>query len=100
MATVRRTYVVREAGTSSRIGKIHKIYPNTLKALLEAIDDARYRSFAGTAQLVVLVEGKQQKVIRRLEDGVQVPSPRTRRRRWGRATRFTSCWNEDCLRST
>jgi hypothetical protein len=75
MATVRRTYVVREAGTSSRIGKVHKIYPNTLKALLEAIDDASYRSFAGTAQLVVLVEGKQQKVIRRLEDGVQVPSP-------------------------
>jgi hypothetical protein len=73
MATDRRAYVIRDAGTQSRIGKVYKVYPYTLKSLLGAIDDARYRSLAGTAQLLVLVEGKRQKIIRRFEDGKQLP---------------------------
>jgi hypothetical protein len=73
MATDRRAYVIRDAGTLSRIGKVYKVYPYTLKSLLDAIDDARYRSLAGTAQLLMLVEGKRQKIIRRFEDGKQLP---------------------------
>jgi hypothetical protein len=40
----RRAYVVRDAGSPSRLGKLYKIYPHTLDSLLEALEDARFRS--------------------------------------------------------
>ena len=49
--------MVRDAGSPSRMGKVYKVYPYTLKALLQAIDDARFRSFAEVPQLVVRVGG-------------------------------------------
>ena len=57
MAREGRAYVVRDAGSPSRMGKVYKVYPYTLKALLEAIDDARFRSYAEVQQLVVRVDG-------------------------------------------
>jgi hypothetical protein len=60
-------------GSPSRMGKVYKVYPYTPKALLEAIDDARFRSYTGTPQLVVRVEGKERAVIRRFETGREVP---------------------------
>jgi hypothetical protein len=68
----RRAYVVRDAGSPSRLGKLYKIYPHTLDALLEALEDARFRSHTGPPQIVILMEGRQQTVIRRFERGRQV----------------------------
>ena len=64
--------MVREAGSPSRMGKVYKVYPYTLKALLEAIDDARFRSYAEVPQLVVRVDGRQRTIIRRFEHGREV----------------------------
>jgi hypothetical protein len=64
--------MVRDAGSASRMGKVYKIYPYTLKALLEAIDDARFRSYAEVPQLVLRVDGRQWTVIRRFEHGREV----------------------------
>jgi hypothetical protein len=41
----------------SRIGKVYQTYPYTLKHLLKAIDDARFRSFADGAHLVAWSTG-------------------------------------------
>ncbi len=71
----RRAYVVRDAGTSSRLGKLYKIYPYTLRSLLEALEDARFRSFTGPPQVVVLMDGRQRTVIRRFEHGRQDQDP-------------------------
>jgi hypothetical protein len=49
VAEERRGYIVRDAGTPSRQGPVFKVYPYTLTALIEAIDDARFRSYAGAA---------------------------------------------------
>ena len=65
-------YVVREAGTPGRLGKIYKTYPYDLSSLLEAMDDARFRSFAGSAHVVVRVNGPERIVFRRYEQGREV----------------------------
>lgn len=69
MAAQRRAYVVRDEGTPSRLGAVYKVYPYTLRALLDALDDARFRSFGGGPQLVVRVDGQERTVIRRFENG-------------------------------
>jgi hypothetical protein len=69
MPDERRAYVVRDAGSPSRQGKLYKLYPYTLPALLEALEDARFRSFTGPPQVVVLMAGRQRTVIRRFEHG-------------------------------
>jgi hypothetical protein len=66
---------VREAGTPSRPGKIHKTYSYNLTSLIEAMDDARLRSFAGSAQVVVRVNGPERIVFRRYEHGKEVAVP-------------------------
>jgi hypothetical protein len=73
LAEVRRAYVVRDVGTPSRLGKIYKVYPYTLRALIDAMEDARFRSFAGEPQVVIKVEGAQRSVFRRFEHGREVP---------------------------
>jgi hypothetical protein len=73
VAGERRAYLVREAGKSGRPGKVYKLYPYTLRALEQAIDDARFRSFTGTAQELVKVDGRARTVVRRFEGGREVP---------------------------
>jgi hypothetical protein len=65
----RRGYIVRAAGTPSRPGPVSKIYPYTLRALLDAMEDARFQSFAGVPQELVKTEGRERTVIRRYEGG-------------------------------
>jgi hypothetical protein len=60
-----RGYAVRDAGTPSRLGKIYKTYPYDLRSLLEALEQARLRSFNEGPQVVTIVTGRQNQVIRR-----------------------------------
>lgn len=76
MAGGRRAYVVRDSGSPSRMGRVYKVYSYTLKALLQALDDARFRSFAEVPQLVVRVDGRQRTVIRWFEHGREDSLPR------------------------
>jgi hypothetical protein len=46
MRDVRPGYLVRDAGSPSRPGRVFKMYPYTLRSLLDALDDARLRSYA------------------------------------------------------
>lgn len=61
-----RSYAVRDAGTPSRLGRVRKTYPYNLRSLLEALDDARLRSFNEGPQVVTVVTGRRSPVIRRL----------------------------------
>jgi hypothetical protein len=67
-----RGYAVRDAGQPSRLGKIYKTYPYDLRSLLEALEQARLRSFNQGPQVVTVVTGRQNQVIRRYEHGKQV----------------------------
>ena len=67
-----RGYAVRDAGMPSRLGKIYKTYPYDLRSLLEALEQARLRSFNQRPQVVTVVTGRQNQVIRRYEHGKQV----------------------------
>lgn len=69
MAEIGKSYIVRAAGTPSRPGRVFKVYPYTLRDLLEAIDDARLRSYGHGPQVVAVAEGRRRTVIRRFEDG-------------------------------
>jgi hypothetical protein len=71
MTAAAKTYVVEDADESSDSKGVHTPFPGTLAGLLDALDAARYRSAAGTPKVVVIVEGKQRKVIRRFEGGAQ-----------------------------
>jgi hypothetical protein len=64
-----RSYAVRDAGPPSRLGKIYRTYPYDLRSLLEALDDARLRSFSEGPQVVTVVTGRRSQVIRRYERG-------------------------------
>lgn len=72
MARAAKTYVVEDAEESSDPKAVHTPFPGTLAGLLDALDAARYRSAAGTPKVVVIVEGKQRKIIRRFESGNEV----------------------------
>ncbi|WP_300605940.1 hypothetical protein [Trebonia sp.] len=73
MATGSRAYVVRDAGSPGRLGKVYRMYPYTLQALLQALDEARLRSYNGPPQVVTVVADRQSTVIRRFEHGREVP---------------------------
>jgi len=73
VSTGSRAYVVREAGTPGKLGKVYRMYPYTLESLLEALDEARLRSYNGPSQVVTMVTGRQSTVIRRYEHGREVP---------------------------
>jgi hypothetical protein len=62
---------VRDADTSA--GEVTRLYPYTLKGLTDALEEARFRSFGGQAQVVAVVSQGQSKVIRRYERGHEVP---------------------------
>lgn len=65
----RLSYIVRGAGTPSRPGPVHKVYPYTLRDLLDAMDDARLRSFTEGPQIVIRVNGDERITFRRFEGG-------------------------------
>ncbi|MBV9384591.1 MAG: hypothetical protein JOY82_23895 [Streptosporangiaceae bacterium] len=71
-STASKSYAVRDVGTGSRLGTVYRTYPYTLRSLLEALDDARLRSYAGPPQVVTVVTGRQSTVIRRYEHGCEV----------------------------
>jgi len=77
MADTRLAYLVRDAGSSSRPGRVLRMYPYTLRALLDALDEARSRSSRDGPQLVIKVEGTARVVFRRYEGGREVPIQRT-----------------------
>jgi hypothetical protein len=71
MTTAGRAYVVRDADGGS--GEVTKVYAYTLKGLTTALEDARFRSFHGAPQAVVVMRDGQSAVIRRFEQGREVP---------------------------
>lgn len=72
MATGSRAYVVREE--SAEPGEVSRIYPYTLKGLTDALDDARLRSYSGPPQVLVVLADGRSRVIRRYEQGHEVPA--------------------------
>jgi hypothetical protein len=98
MTTAGRAYVVRDADGGS--GEVTNVYAYTLKGLTTALEDARFRSFHGGPQAVVVMRDGQSAVIRRFELGREVPvaslrSPRqpTGRLPAARARIITLCLN-------
>jgi hypothetical protein len=75
MARAGGAYVVRddgagrEQGAGAQPGSVDKLYPYTLKGLTDALEEARFRSFAGPPQLVLVKADSGLKVIRRYEHG-------------------------------
>jgi hypothetical protein len=62
------------SGTSAgEGGDITSVYPYTLQGLTTALEDARFRSYNGTPQVVAVLTNGKSKVIRRFEDGHEVP---------------------------
>lgn len=71
MDTGSRAYVVRDDGAEP--GEVSRIYPYTLRGLTEALDDARLASYGGVPQVVVVLAGGRSRVIRRYDQGHEVP---------------------------
>ncbi|MGD0699675.1 MAG: hypothetical protein ABSA02_07325 [Trebonia sp.] len=71
MTTVGRAYVVRDADSGP--GEVTQVYAYTLKGLTTALEDARFRSFHGVPQAVVVMRDGRSEVIRRFESGREVP---------------------------
>ena len=65
----RAAYVVRDDGPGGPSGNVDKVYPYTLKGLVDALEEARFRSFAGPPQVVVAAGEDGMRVIRRFAGG-------------------------------
>ncbi len=65
----RGAYVVRDEIPGGPSGNVEKLYPYTLKGLVEALEEARFRSFAGPPQVVLATGEDGMRVIRRFERG-------------------------------
>lgn len=72
MARAGKSYIVEDAERGTDPAGVSTPFPGTLAGLLDALDAGRYRSAAGSPKVVVIVEGKERKVIRRYEDGNEV----------------------------
>ena len=73
MATTGKAYVVRDAGPGTPPGEVTQVYPYTLQGITAALEDARFRSFGGTPQVLAAMTDGTSTVIRRFEDGHEVP---------------------------
>ena len=73
MARAGGAYVVRDDAGGTMAGNVDKLYPYTLKGLTDALEEARFRSFAGPPQVVVVMGESGMKVIRRYEHGRESP---------------------------
>ena len=65
----RGAYVVRDDSPGAASGSVDVLYPYTLKGLIDALEEARLRSFAGPAQVVMAKGDDGLRVIRRFEGG-------------------------------
>jgi hypothetical protein len=77
MARAGGAYVVRDdsaGGQGGGAGNVDKLYPYTLKGLTEALEEARFRSFAGPPQVVLVMGEGGMRVIRRYEQGRERPA--------------------------
>ena len=72
MAMGSRAYVVRDADVGADTSEVTQIYAYTLKGLTTALEDARFRSFRGIPQVVVVMADSKSTVIRRFENGHDV----------------------------
>lgn len=71
MPTGSRAYVVRDAEAGP--GEVTRVYPYTLKGLTEALDEARFLSMGGAAQVLAVIVDGRSTVIRKFEGGREVP---------------------------
>jgi hypothetical protein len=69
MARAGSAYIVREDGAGTPAGNVDKLYPYTLKGLTDALEEARFRSYAGPPQVVLVMGESGLKPIRRYENG-------------------------------
>lgn len=73
MARAGGAYVVRDEDAAAQSPNVDKLYPYTLKGLTDALEEARFRSFAGPAQIVAVMAENGMKIIRRYENGRESP---------------------------
>jgi hypothetical protein len=74
MTEAARGYLVRDAdSTRGKGAKVDQIYPYTLRGLTEALEEARFRSHSGAPQVLAILGTGNSRVIRRFEDGREVP---------------------------
>ena len=66
MAMGSRAYVVRDADADT--SEVTQIYAYTLRGLTTALEDARFRSFRGIPQMVVVMADGKSTIIRRFEN--------------------------------
>jgi hypothetical protein len=78
MARAGSAYVVRNETAGGMSGNVDKLYPYTLKGLTDALEEARFRSFAGPPQLVLVMTDDGMKVIRRYSRGRERPARESR----------------------
>ena len=72
MARAAGAYVVRDDGAGAQ-GNVDQLFPYTLRGLTDALEEARFRSFAGPPQLVLVMAEAGLKIIRRYEHGREAP---------------------------
>jgi hypothetical protein len=74
MTEAARGYLVRDADPARGKGaKVDQIYPYTLRGLTEALEEARFRSHSGAPQVLAILGTGNTRIIRRFEDGREVP---------------------------
>lgn len=69
MARAGSAYVVRAQDAGAPSGNVDKLYPYTLKGLTDALEEARFRSFAGPPQVVLVKAESGLRPIRRYANG-------------------------------
>jgi hypothetical protein len=74
MARAGGAYVVRDEDSGATPGNVDKLFPYTLRGLTDALDEARFRSFAGPPQVVAVMGEGGLKVIRRYVSGREAPA--------------------------
>ncbi len=74
MARAGGAYVVRDEDPGAPPGNVDKLFPYTLRGLTDALDEARFRSFAGPPQVVAVMGDGGLRVIRRYMGGREAPA--------------------------
>ena len=73
MAVEGRAYVVRDADVRTDSGEVIRAYAYTLKGLTTALEEARFHSFRGIPQVVLVMADGKSTIIRRFQNGHEVP---------------------------
>jgi hypothetical protein len=53
---------------------VDKLFPYTLNGLADALEEARFRSFAGPPQVVIVMKDGGFRIVRRYEQGRERPA--------------------------